>query len=688
VLEVLIGLALVFLLLSLVCSTVQEAFASWLNWRGAMLRQAIARLLSEEASDAKTAELTNRIYNHALIDSLRRGERDPSYIPNESFADALIGLLTHRPGEALALTSDDRLVRVIRSVENAGGPLAHMPQKLRDALSMLLARARAASNESASESARTLEAFRREICQWYENTMNRATGWYRRKTQLWQFCIALVVVAVTNADTLMIADQLAHDPEARAALVASATKIADERANALAADVAEAKATPGADVAAAKKAYDEATAALDKSMTEFKAEMNAAQVEVGWPDPRWRNPNSSEAKLEAWQMWSRKLLGLAISVCAVALGAPFWFQMLEKLVKLRGSGNRLVGGESADANAPTATTQPLALAASGPGGGEVAIATAVTTASTTAAESPVDEEKLDDPYWRAVGERWASSTPAAMLNGSGPERSRRTALFAARLAALAYEARWTIQARLEALGFDVSDDKLRFFDRNGTQAFALRFEDTLFVAYRGTEVSAIEDLLTDAKFALKSRSAYSGRVHDGFSVAIEHVWSDIEQWSKSQGELKRVVLTGHSLGAALATLHYARIAGAKFELALYTFGSPRVGDAKFCDALDPERRNDSRAPLDCRLIRFVNNRDLVTRVAPRSFDFDHLGAEIYIDAQGRVHDTATGRSKWQDFLLLVLDAAAEFKAAAKKPIRDHSMALYVRRLENWTDWKA
>jgi len=68
--------------------------------------------------------------------------------------------------------------------------------------------------------------------------------------------------------------------------------------------------------------------------------------------------------------------------------------------------------------------------------------------------------------------------------------------------------------------------------------------------------------------------------------------------------------------------------------------------------------------------------------------FQKLGAEIYIDAQGRVHDTATGRSKWQDFLLLVLDAAAEFKAAAKKPIRDHSMALYVRRLENWTDWKA
>lgn len=131
-------------------------------------------------------------------------------------------------------------------------------------------------------------------------------------------------------------------------------------------------------------------------------------------------------------------------------------------------------------------------------------------------------------------------------------------------------------------------------------------------------------------------------------------------------------ITGHSLGAALATLMAARLAQDKVYgvHAVHTFGSPRVGDAEFARAYE--------AALGHCTFRVVNGEDLVTRVPPGALHYEHVGQVVYFDTDGRMHLDA---SFWDRFLDAVINAVKDFKAAAKTSLKDHAMAGYVRLLK-------
>jgi triacylglycerol lipase len=102
----------------------------------------------------------------------------------------------------------------------------------------------------------------------------------------------------------------------------------------------------------------------------------------------------------------------------------------------------------------------------------------------------------------------------------------------------------------------------------------------------------------------------SGTVHSGFLEAFESVWDSISKALSGLGV--PIFYGGHSLGAALATLAAAR----RPPEALYTFGSPRVGDSDFAAAL-------SQVPA----FRVVDGRDVVTEVPPEGLGFSHVGEE-------------------------------------------------------------
>ncbi len=349
-LDVSIGLVLVYLLSSLVCSTIQEAFAAWLNWRGRMLHRAIQRLLADDTA------LAEKLYAHPLVDALKNDERKPSYIPNRTFAEALVGILSAVEGAPRVRSAEERLNALQSALEGGPNASSKLPPALQRALTSLFEMAKDKLGAESADAAKALDAFKQEIDAWFERTMNRASGWYRRKSQFWQFVLAALMVAATNADTLMISEQLANDPQARAVAVQAAVELVKAPPPGVdfesEPDVADS--TAPQDEAEAKRRYLEARTRAEEAVGRLEDVTSRAQLRVGWPDPRWRDESSAEAQLPRWQRWARKLLGLLITVCAVALGAPFWFQMLEKLVKIRGSGARATGEDPAAPDKPGA----------------------------------------------------------------------------------------------------------------------------------------------------------------------------------------------------------------------------------------------------------------------------------------------------------------------------------------------
>ena len=154
-----------------------------------------------------------------------------------------------------------------------------------------------------------------------------------------------------------------------------------------------------------------------------------------------------------------------------------------------------------------------------------------------------------------------------------------------------------------------------------SQAFATRdARGTAFVAFRGTQPGSLRDLRADAQATFVDWPA-GGRVHAGFHAAYQSIREGIDTWL-ADGPADSLVTTGHSLGAALATLLAASRPGAD----LVTFGSPRVGDARFAATFTgrPVRR-------------YVDCADKVATVPPELIGYLHLDGEIYIDRFGIAH---------------------------------------------------
>jgi hypothetical protein len=134
----------------------------------------------------------------------------------------------------------------------------------------------------------------------------------------------------------------------------------------------------------------------------------------------------------------------------------------------------------------------------------------------------------------------------------------------ARLAYIGFEKSDAERARLEeALGRVQFNGFVPFTDSvTGTQGFgALRSADGLaMLAFRGTEPQALTDLGTDLELSLTEWNESGGRVHEGFSRAARSIFQAVTGWLQlTRADRKQLILTGHSLGAAIATLYARRV---------------------------------------------------------------------------------------------------------------------------------
>lgn len=380
ILDVVIGLIFIFLLLSLFATIINEWIAQWTSLRAKTLRRGVSELLGDTrlqqiltAADAKRKweqgkaaiadpvklqeleqartqlqSLTSAFYKHPLIDSLKKGLSEPAYLSSAAFARTIIDLMrdmvadaapaSAAPGQAppqapappvpgsAELPSTDAIIKGFAAFNAEALTTLEMLKK-----DQLL------SDDDAKKIAEVLDGtyltkvattlmqgakmeiadLERRLGAWFDEGMERVSGWYKRYLQYIGLAVGFAIALAVNADAINMTTVLSREPVMRAALVQSATEAAKNCKS-----------------AADCPALEVATTLRNKS----------GLLPIGWdrknlPFYCWKDgKETSCGTLETGGQILLWLLGLIATALAMTLGAPFWFDLLKKLVNLRSSG--------------------------------------------------------------------------------------------------------------------------------------------------------------------------------------------------------------------------------------------------------------------------------------------------------------------------------------------------------------
>ena len=286
VLDIAIGLALVYLTLAIIASHVGEWVSAVIKLRATTLRKGIEGLLK----DVEQTDLCKRLYMHPLIDKLSPpGKNTPSYISGTAFATALTDVVS----------TGAKSVHEVRRAVDA------MPDgsEVKQVLTALMNRG-----------AGTLTQLHDELSHWFDDSMDRVSGWYKRRMQLVLLGIAFVVALAANADTIHMARALYSDPVLRESMVKTAQAAIDNQAK-------DGKGNVN---------YDQVNAKIQQGLP----------LPLGWeksPFPRCTDLSAGCGCVLDIVWW---FVGIFVTAVAVSFGAPYWFEILGKLISLRASGKK------------------------------------------------------------------------------------------------------------------------------------------------------------------------------------------------------------------------------------------------------------------------------------------------------------------------------------------------------------
>ena len=306
IVEIAVGISFMYLVVSLFCTAIQEWVAQLFNMRARHLDAAIRVLLTgnQSSHDPDAAA----VLGHPLVRMLataHSGAEPPDYIPAGHFAAALAARILGN--DALSFAN---LQKAVDGMTNA---------HLKKSLTPLLAQADA----TAVAAEQKLTAALTNIEAWYDGAMDHASGWYKRNVRGWLLLIGAVMAIISNADTLQVGQRLADDAQLRAAVTALAAQVG----------------TPDPQ---SKATFDTLQREAADTLQKRAITGGFGSVPVGWERcPGWTlfnfagcyRPGTSAA-------WSvvLKLLGLLLTAIAAAMGAPFWFGLLQQFNAIRSAG--------------------------------------------------------------------------------------------------------------------------------------------------------------------------------------------------------------------------------------------------------------------------------------------------------------------------------------------------------------
>jgi len=315
ILEVGIGIVLVFLIVSVICAAIREGLELWLKTRSSYLEHGIRELLH----DPRGVGLARQLYEHPLIYSLYSDGYEPgdtrtrpklrahmrtlpSYIPARSFALALMDIAARGPDPAVGSTGEAPMLDLASVRANVALIRNERVQRV------LLTAIDTAQND--------FDRAQKNVEEWYDASMDRVSGWYKRSTHLMLFLIGVVVAVALNINTIAIAEYLYIDDTARAAVVARAEAVTQD--------------------SGFVENFDAAMAQLDTLA-------HSVKLPIGWGharSPAVRADTtggmfSRAGVARGWEGAGKSFFGWLLTALAATMGAPFWFDLLNKMMVIR-----------------------------------------------------------------------------------------------------------------------------------------------------------------------------------------------------------------------------------------------------------------------------------------------------------------------------------------------------------------
>ncbi len=393
VLDIAIGLFFIYLLLSLICSAVRESIEGRLKSRAIHLERGIRELLR----DSESIHLAKKVYEHPLIYSLYPGDYDasrtvdafrglrwitqviwswmpatkptnlPSYIPARNFALAVLDLAgrgetykhDQQPAQTTIGTLDERLT------------VSHIRASLRNLDNPYVERAILTALDTAGDD---VESAIENVQKWYDSAMDRVSGWYKRETQRILFMLGLIITVALNVDTISIVQHLAISKDAREALVQQVTtslqddsslreRVEAERSRAAvtagktgnaaeteSSAVPSTSSTPSSHESSAELELQAKIKTADAKAKLLKEQLFGLGLPLGWSEMRkgaakrvrctatdisWFDEIGCALwPYDVWLIFAA-IPGWLITAFAISFGAPFWFDMLNKMMVIR-----------------------------------------------------------------------------------------------------------------------------------------------------------------------------------------------------------------------------------------------------------------------------------------------------------------------------------------------------------------
>ena len=243
-------------------------------------------------------------------------------------------------------------------------------------------------------------------------------------------------------------------------------------------------------------------------------------------------------------------------------------------------------------------------------------------------------------------------------------------------------------AYLDQVGADLADmdlDSAAVFFSGEAHGFVATTKRVVLLSFRGT--ASIQDWLTDGRTAQMQDPAYPGLVHQGFAIALEKTWPQVRELLPPPGDDRPLLVTGHSLGGAFASLAGSRLVNEHIPVwVVYTYGSPRVGNPDFYIGYHTVNyrfvnNNDivPHVPFEQILVPVVTSGPGIPGVHLRYYQYKHVGTLKYLDRFGHLGE---GMSDWEakkDFVLQTLAETGQPQAAA---LNDHRIDNYIEAIKS------